>query len=295
MKITAILCSYGRPAILDQTVQSILLQNVLPQEILIVTPSREHVNESTLTRDRVRHVLSPKGLTLQRNTALDNMTDADLVVFLDDDIELCPSYLERMQELFAQNPNLVVASGKMLADGGRGPEVLREDAIELCAVAEKTQSRSQEILTQPLDYGYGCNMVVRGTVAKQNRFDERLSLYAWLEDSDFSYRCTRDAGPPVTNLSAMCVHLGWRGGRISGLRMGYSQIINPIYLWRKAKVFPLRHVVIQYWSRCLVANFVGVVWSKPEEERVNRLRGNARAFWHLLTGKCDPMFINELK
>ncbi|HEY1987108.1 MAG TPA: glycosyltransferase family 2 protein [Terracidiphilus sp.] len=294
MKISIVLCSYGRPAVLDQTVESILNQTVCPEEILIVCPSLEHVQEQTLERERVRFIASRRGLTYQRNTALDHIRDTDIVAFLDDDIELCPSYLESMTRLFQHDPDVIVASGHMLADGGRGTQVSRAAAKTLCAIAEAELRNGAPVDTKPLDYGYGCNLIVRASSARMNRFDERLALYAWLEDSDFSYHCTRGKKPPVTNFSAQCVHLGWRGSRISGRRMGYSQIINPIYLWRKARVFSLRHIVIQYWMRCLVANSVGVVWGKPEDDRLNRLKGNMTAMWHLLTGRCDPAAINQL-
>ena len=81
---------------------------------------------------------------------------------------------------------------------------------------------------------------------------------------------------------------------MSGRKMGYSQIINPIYLWRKARIFSLHHLVIQYWLRCLVANMVGVFLGKPEEDRLNRLKGNLTAMWHLLNRRCDPSAINQL-
>ena len=294
MRISVVLCSYGRPDILDDTVQSVLRQTVVPEDILIVCPSADHVHARTLERKNVRLLLSPRGLTLQRTTALDNIGDCDLVAFFDDDMELCPSYLANMVHLFSGDPEIVVASGQMLADGGRGEQVLREHAKTLCDNAELRINELGTISTRPLDYGYGCNLIVRASAAQQNRFDERLSLYAWLEDSDYSHRCTRGQKRPVINLSAQCVHLGWRGGRISGRKMGYSQIVNPIYLWRKARVFSLRHLFIQYWMRCFVANCFGLIWGKPEEDRLERLKGNIIAFRHLLVGRCDPMLINRL-
>jgi hypothetical protein len=209
-------------------------------------------------------------------------------------MELCSTYFEKMSQLFKSDPELIVASGHMLADGGRGPMVSRSHAKELCAQAESAEGDSDLLKTKPLDYGYGCNLVVRTAVGKVFRFDENLSLYAWLEDSDYSHRCTHGGKPPVVNMAAECVHLGWRGGRISGRKMGYSQIVNPIYLWRKARVFTLRHLVIQYWLRCLVANTVGTFWSKPEEDRLNRLKGNLTAMWQLLNRRCDPSAINQL-
>jgi glycosyltransferase involved in cell wall biosynthesis len=275
MRVSVVLCSYGRPAVLEETVQSILQQTHMPEEILIVTPSLEHVEQRTLGRDRVRLIRSRRGLTIQRNAALDNLGDADLVAFIDDDMELCRTYLANMVRLFTEGPEVIVASGRMLADGGRGEQVSRERARALCAEADMRCEDCTAITTRPLDYAYGCNLIV--------------------EDSDFSYHCTRGRMAPVTNLSAQCVHLGWRGGRISGQRMGYSQIINPIYLWKKARVFPLRHIVTQYWMRCLVANCIGVVWGKAEDDRFNRLKGNTLAMWDLVNGRCDPMAINQLR
>jgi glycosyltransferase involved in cell wall biosynthesis len=279
MKISVVLCSYGRPVVLDQTVESVLNQTVKPDEILIVCPTPEHVQERTLDRERVRFITSRRGLTFQRNTALDNFGDTDLVAFLDDDIELCPSYLESMVYLFQGDPEVIVASGHMLADGGRGVQVSRATAKQLCASAEIELANHPSVTTTPLDYGYGCNLMVRASSARTTRFDENLSLYGWLEDSDFSYHCTRGKKPPLTNLSAQCVHLGWRGSRISGRKMGFS----------------IRHIVIQYWMRWLVANCVGVLWGKPEDDRLNRLKGNVTAMWHLLNGRCDPMAINQLQ
>jgi hypothetical protein len=46
--------------------------------------------------------------------------------------------------------------------------------------------------------------------------------------------------------------------------------------------------------RCLVANVAGVFWGKPEEDRLNRLKGNMTAMWHLLQRRCDPSAIKQL-
>lgn len=295
MKLSVVICTYGRPAVLEETVQSVLRQTLLPEEILIVSPSQEHVWDCTLALNLVRFVTSPRGLTIQRNTALDNLGATDVIAFIDDDMELCASYFKSMMELFESDSNIIVASGKMIADGGRGPAVSRADAKAYCWRAESDGERKPNKSIEPLDYGYGCNFVVRSSAALKNRFDEKLALYAWLEDSDFSHHCTLGGKPPVRNLSAMCVHLGWRGSRISGIRMGYSQIVNPFYLWRKARVFSLRHIVIQYWTRCVVANCIGIACGNRDEDRWNRLRGNAIAAWHLITGRCDPLAINQLR
>mgnify|MGYP000606119618 CR=1 FL=1 len=60
------------------------------------------------------------------------------------------------------------------------------------------------------------------------RFDERLPLYGWLEDLDY---CRRMSPYGRIQRSSMLVgvHMGVKGGRQSGVRLGYSQVANPIY------------------------------------------------------------------
>jgi GT2 family glycosyltransferase len=74
-------------------------------------------------------------------------------------------------------------------------------------------------------------------------FDENLPLYGWLEDVDF---CRRLApyGRIVRNARTAGVHLGSNSGRTSGVCYGYSQIANPLYLWRKALCPSIAH-----WGR----------------------------------------------
>src|SRR6202040_3955084 len=84
-------------------------------------------------------------------------------------------------------------------------------------------------------YGtYGCNMAFRlkPIVSHNVVFDDNLPLYGWQEDIDFSRRVL-PYGRIVRSKSLRGVHLGIKLGRTSGVRFGYSQIANPIYLTRK--------------------------------------------------------------
>ena len=66
-------------------------------------------------------------------------------------------------------------------------------------------------------------------------FDERLPLYAWLEDSDFRGQAER-RGPFVKTNDVWGVHLGHKHGRHNGLTLGYSQVANAVYLAKKGTV-----------------------------------------------------------
>jgi hypothetical protein len=99
---------------------------------------------------------------------------------------------------------------------------------------------------------------------------------------------------PVELENAVAVHLGWRAGRVSGVRLGFSTVVNPIYLKRKANTFPLSFIVVQYWARCLVGNILGLLTRDTEYDRAGLLKGNLLGFRHLLSGHCDPEHILQL-
>lgn len=295
MKVAVIICSVGRPVILHDTVCSIQRQRLAPSQILIVSPSLDHVLPETLTLPGVLFVSSSLGSTVQRNRGLQSVDrGTDLVAFLDDDMELCRSYLYEMSRLFLAHSDLVIACGTLLHDGGRNSLITREQARRVCCEEDDRSQQSVSPSYVPLDWAYGCNMIARWASVSEVRFDERLPLYAWLEDSDYGFRCTIGRHGPVTCVSAKGVHLGWRGGRTSGVRFGFSQIVNPLYLWRKAKVFPLRHIIIQYWLRCLAGNILGTLTRDPKWDRPGGLKGNLLGFKHLLSGSCDPSRIVQM-
>ena len=108
---------------------------------------------------------------------------------------------------------------------------------------------------------------------------------------DFTYQL-RKAGRVVGLNTLYGVHLGAKGGRVSGLRLGYSQIINPIYLLRKGTVpagFALNLI-----SRNIMANLVKSFWSEPHIDRRGRLKGNILAAIHLVQGRIEPEYILKL-
>jgi glycosyltransferase involved in cell wall biosynthesis len=289
MRVSVIVCSIGRPAVLNDTVQSLLNQTYAIDEILIGAPSTQDVMQSTLQHPTVRLLLTSTGLTVQRNACLSQVRpSSELIAFVDDDMEFSSSYMAAMVALFEASPDLVASSGTLLYDGGIGECLSRQSARQLCAVNQTAWREGGDIHTSPRRFAYGCNMVYRASAIRDISFDERLPLYGWLEDSDFSHASTRGRRTAVTNCEAYAVHLGWRGGRIGGRRLGFSQIVNPFYLWQKSKVFSLGHIVVQCWLRCLVGNILGLVFGEPIEDRPGRLHGNALGFLHLLSGRVDP-------
>ena len=127
--------------------------------------------------------------------------------------------------------------------------------------------------------------------ANDIRFDEKLPLYAWQEDIDFSRQLAR-FGRIVRDTSLKGVHLGHRTGRSPGLSLGYSQIANPVFLFRKGTL-SLRFIV-RLMSRNAMKNVFRFPFPEPYVDRRGRLKGNLLALLHLIQGKLDPEVILKL-
>src|SRR5262249_52053766 len=120
MKTAVVISSVGRPRILHETVVSLGKQTNLPTTIVLSVCDGASVSNETAQLPLIRIVQGAKGLTKQRNLGLSVApTDAEYVLFLDDDIEVSPNYIESMQRLFQRRPEVVVASGISAADGLR--------------------------------------------------------------------------------------------------------------------------------------------------------------------------------
>ncbi len=288
--MTVVIPSVGRPAVLHETVISVLDQRHRPLEIILSVPGLEHVEERTRVLPGVRCVQGTKGLCAQRNSGIRAAVSAsDLVVFFDDDVELDSGYLSVIAEAFDRHPEIVVANGQLLADGGPRHRLTRADARTILAEAARDQSVATDRRISSTHFLYGCHFAVRKSVFESVRFDERLPFYGWLEDLDFGRSCERLGRVCVIN-GARMVHLAERSGRTSGLRFGYSQIMNPAYMRTKGTCATME--CTEHWCRALATNFLGMVLlSRPKRER---LTGNLIALSRLLRGKIDPEYIVHL-
>ena len=236
----------------------------------------------------VRVVLGGQGLTKQRNHGAQAApAGTPYVLFLDDDTELAPEYLERMEGLLDQYPEIVVASGVSAADGLRLGRALTRDQAEAA-----TRKYPCESGTEHAEGAYGCNMFVRKSILEQVRFDEGLPREGWLEDYDFSVRC-RQFGSVVWNRGTCVAHLGvQRLARERGFPVGYSQIANPYYLWRKQVIPSFGRLIFKFWFPALRVSLQGTLHGKPPWNVTfdyrGRLRGNIQALTDAARLKLAP-------
>jgi GT2 family glycosyltransferase len=279
----------GRAAILCETLRELARQTRLPQRIVVCGTRPEDVEGAAAAAPQALVLLAKPGLPRQRNAILDAAGRADVVVFFDDDFLPHPHYLAAIARQMAANPRIVVATGTVLADGISGPGLSVDQARAILARDGATDNG-----IAPVFNGYGCNMAVRLAPMRDHglRFDERLSLYGWQEDVDLSRRLAA-FGDIVRIGAARGVHLGVKSGRGSGIRLGYSQIANPIYLTAKRRGYPISRAM-QHIGRNMTMNIVRSIWSESYIDRRGRLHGNIVAMRDLLTGRLSPDRILDL-
>lgn len=284
----------GRPTILAETLAELGRQTRLADEVLICPTTEADLPAPIAGATKPRIVALPPGAaagaSARRNLLLD-ATSADILLFLDDDFLPDPGYLAAVEAAFVATPTLVGTTGTVLADGATGPGLT--PAMARAILADDRAARRPGDRDTPLAGTYGCNMAFRMAAVRAHgiRFDENLPFYSWQEDNDFSRRLGRH-GTILRLAAARGVHLGHKGARTSGVRFGYSQVANFVYLIRKGSVpgtVAVRHIL-----RNLTANLLYAARPEPWVDRRGRLRGNILALRDLLRGRCDPRRIISL-
>lgn len=285
-KVVIGIATTGRPAILAELVNQLAKQSIRPHRLIISYARPDDIAAIPQTlRDSmsVEFVTGHMGAAVQRNVILDHVKNEDIILFLDDDFFPHPTYISRIIEAFRDHPDVLGATGSLLADGAKGPGLEIEEANRLNGNAETTSFLQVEDVFNT----YGCNMAFRCTAIKrlETRFDENLPLYSWYEDMDFS-RSLLPHGRIVRVNSARGVHLGNKTGKGSGVRLGYSQIINSIYLARKG-TYPWSHA-LKSAGRHFLINALKSFRPEPYIDRRGRLRGNLVGIGDLIRNRITP-------
>lgn len=291
MNIAIGIATRGRPAILAETVTEIARQARAPDSILVCHVDESDVGDLPRARPDVTFLRSTAGLPRQRNAILDAARDADVLLFLDDDFFPAPAWLAVLEAVMAAHPDCVVATGTVIADGAKGPGITPGEARRLLAADAPPP---EPLSVAPHFNGYGCNMAFRMRAVRAHgiRVDEALPLYAWYEDIDVTRRLAAASGGRILRLAgARGVHLGVKAARTPGLRLGYSQVVNPIYLMRKGS-FPWNHAIPSAARHCLI-NLLRAPVPEPEVDRLGRLRGNLLGLSDLMRGRAHPARILE--
>ncbi len=290
MRIAVIIASAGRADCIAHVMQDMRRQTQAPARIVLAVPGERDL-PPLHARSGAEVVLAQRGLPAQRNAGLDHLgQDCDVVVFFDDDFVPSRRAIAGIARLFADHPAVAGATGLVLADGIKTPGIPHARAQTIVAAHDRGQAPPFHALHDVPDL-YGCNMAYRLSAITGLRFDERLKLYGWQEDVDFAVQVAR-RGRTVKTDAFAGVHLGIKAGRTSGVRLGYSQVHNPLYLWRKGTMPTAK--ACRLMVRNLVSNHARSLWPEPWIDRIGRVRGNWLGLADVVRGRLTPERIEDL-
>ncbi|MBZ9793943.1 glycosyltransferase [Rhizobium sp. 3T7] len=279
--ISVIFATRGRPGIVSASVRHLLATQSLKPDAVIVSCVDASDAGDLAGHPDVTIITGPPGLAAQRNTALKHVRPGtEAVAFFDDDFIADKNWLASAIQTFRDESQIVGFTGHVLADGIKGPGISFQDAVDLVEAGEADATWSEPFSP------YGCNMAFRFSAIGDVRFDERLVLYGWLEDRDFAAALAKGGGRLVKSALAFGVHMGVKSGRVSGERLGYSQVINPLYMMTKGTMSLPK--VVDHIFRNTASNFSRAVWPEPFIDRRGRARGNLLAAFDALRGRLEP-------
>lgn len=291
MRIVVVVATLGRREAAEDLVTDLCRQTRRPDRtVFAVTVPDDAPGHSETLRHEIL-LCTRKGSCVQRNIAIDQVAaDSDLIVFFDDDFVPERHFLERLEHAFEANPAIAGATGLVVADGVNGAGLSRKAALEAIElhVARYPAGKSDEL---PVFGLYGCNMAVRTSALGNRRFDENLPLYGWLEDLDLTNQLLAE-GQLLRIERLVGAHRGIKAGRTSGVRLGYSQIANAVYLIRKgtAPKRPMYENILKY----LLINSLKSLRPEPFIDRRGRLKGNLVGMADLIRGRLRPDRILDL-
>ncbi len=291
MKIAVVVATLGRREAAEDLVSDLLRQTRRPDSVVFAVTTPEdapsvdpQLRNETLICDRT-------GSCVQRNLAIDLVArGSDIIVFFDDDFIPDVTYLERLERAFEAHSDIVGVTGFVVADGVNGAGIGRAEALQAIERQNK-QDPGRDSQQEPLFGLYGCNMALRTAALGELRFDESMPLYGWLEDLDLTNQLM-EKGRLVRLRNLIGVHRGIKAGRTSGIRLGYSQIANAMYLIRKGTA-PKRHMY-ENMVKYLTVNLIKSIKPEPFIDRRGRLWGNLVGLFDILRGKSRPDRILDL-
>lgn len=290
MKLAVIIPTLGRSGQVARLLGYLGSQARLPDEVILSAPDATHVELPESSPFPVSLAFGPRGLAAQRNTAMGPALERfDIITFFDDDFVPSADYLRQVEESFAGNSGWAVVMGRVVRDGATNAGLTWEDAEVALRETEGKKYDGPEVVDHV--GAYGCNMSFRSSLVGDLRFDERLVLYGWQEDIDFTSQM-RSRGRVVCVTAITGVHLGIKAGRVSGERFGYSQVANAVYLIRKGSVPASFALPLMF--RNIAANLARSLRPEPYVDRRGRLRGNMLAILHVATGRIEPEYILKI-
>jgi len=315
MKISIIVPTLNRVSCLRHLLNTVLAQELMPYEVLIVDQSDNETvynffNEikNTFKNHKVNFLYvrqKSKSLTMAKNFGA-QIASGDWFSFLDDDVVLDKNYFLEFSNYIKTNPHAFLLGGNIT--NVNPPSSFKGRVIELIqkAFLFDHQSDSDGWLypsffgNQPAgfkevkkcEWVSGGNSFVYAPIAKKIKFDDNLIGYSFAEDKDFSYRVyKKHPGSLYALPDARLEHLESADGRMPHLKLYFMRTVYIYYFFFKNIKQTRLNKLLFIWSRVgLLLNY-----SIPRIKFSPALQFDFKLFKHIKSELFALKHLKELK
>jgi GT2 family glycosyltransferase len=211
MKISVIIPSYNPTLKLPATLDRLVSQSTLIDELIVIIDSDKHNDFAKLLEEKYSSILKIKvfpqpnsGRAISRNRGVE-LSSGDIIIFLDDDMLAENNLVEMHIRYHIENPGIIVSG-----NGYRNPADATYDfgkfLIEMEKNWKKNDTDTHEITLKKFDFT-ACNMSLPKDVFRQlGGFDTRFSDS---EDFDFAIRAINQHIKIIYDNRLLAWHNDW--------------------------------------------------------------------------------------
>ena len=196
-----VICTFQRKLDLERCLTAIMQQKDKPEIIMVVDGDSDQKLAEWISMNypAVTYVQSEKGLTLQRNLAIQLLSNIRYIYFLDDDSEVLDNYFSLVKETFKATgaigvgvtPQPYVQAPVHSLHSFLGQALygfLGQAAKEPGIVTRSGLNTARHHGEGPADWLPGCSMTYDLGAIGSTRFDQRRAGYGLGEDVDFGLK-----------------------------------------------------------------------------------------------------------
>ncbi|WP_295103081.1 glycosyltransferase family 2 protein [uncultured Candidatus Kuenenia sp.] len=312
MNYSIIVATCNRQNDLAKLIDSILMQTVLPLEVIIVDQSDtgdtkkyiEDCRKQFLTKSNKIEVIyiyqAEKSLVAARNKGI-NIAIGEIVSFLDDDVVLFEDYYEQVLRYFNNDEKLGGVGGNVMIErelqGWKWK--LRRAMLKIFLLNNYDGKMTVSGFGYPIigiaidrpvqvEMLLGCNMNFRSEYLKNDKFDEWFIGYSFREDAELSYRISREAVLKMIP-EAKLYHNCSKSNRMNIRPKKVMEVKNFYYVYKKhAKKTMISNIVFFYSLSGLWIIYGIEFLCNGNKEKCKQLQGFTEGIISLLKTNNNP-------
>lgn len=176
ISLSLVICTYNRDKYLPEALESIRMQTADSNEFqLIVVDNKSTDNTASIVKQFIldnpgintRYAFETnKGLSFARNRGIKE-ADAPVIIYVDDDAILSPTYLDAMLKFFSEYPQAIGVGGKVIPKYEDGKEPAWMNKYLNGFVGKVDYGESTKKYDADMKYPAGCNMIYKKDILQK--------------------------------------------------------------------------------------------------------------------------------